>query len=69
MTELIRRELKEEVQPDFLKNLRKAVEPYGAGRVLANKAGITYQSLYDVLTLKKATKTTVEKLTKAMAAI
>lgn len=69
MTDLIRRELKEDVQPDFLKSLKKAVEPYGAGRVLANKAGITYQTLYDVLALKKATKTTVEKLTKALEAI
>lgn len=64
--EQIKRELKQVVTREFLSKLKKAIDGYGRGRIVANESGVTYQAISDVLKEKKATKSTVEKLEKVI---
>lgn len=64
--EQVKRELKQVVTREFLSKLKKAIDVYGRGRIVANESGVTYQAISDVLKEKKATKSTVEKLEKVI---
>jgi len=64
--EQVKRELKQVVTREFLSKLKKAIDGYGRGRIVAKESGVTYQAISDVLKEKKATKSTVEKLEKVI---
>ena len=54
--EQVKRELKQVVTREFLSKLKKAIDGYGRGRIVAKESGVTYQAISDVLKEKKATK-------------
>lgn len=60
------RELKEDVSQSLLKRIELATSKYGQGKKLAAKAGLTYQSVYDLMKEKSATPTTIGKIEKAL---
>lgn len=62
----VRRELSREISDDLISEIEKAMLGYGCRGALLKKAKITDTTLYRVLKEKKATKTTENKIRKAL---